>query len=71
MTTAPPEGAAPQNYLEVPGERVRDRLLNALTIDLLGPEAPDETLHQSPATRYLVGMLASAGHGGLAIRRRA
>ena len=63
MTTAPPEGAAPQNYLEVPGGRVRDRLLNALTIDLLGPEAPDETLHQSPATRYLVGMLAPRGTG--------
>ena len=27
----------------------------------MGPEGPDETLHQSPATRYLVGMLAPRG----------
>ncbi len=40
---------------------VRDRLIDALRIDLLGPERPDETLDQSPNTRYLVGMLAPAG----------
>lgn len=41
-----------------PGLSVRERLISALRLDLLGPEAPDELLPQSPATRYLVGMLA-------------
>src|SRR5437667_98272 len=40
---------------------VRGRLVEALRYDLLGPEHPDEILRQSPATRYLVGMLAPQG----------
>ena len=48
-------------FLEVEGENVRERLLNALRIDLLGPESADEVLSQSPATRYLIGMLAPHG----------
>src|SRR5438094_10486331 len=40
------------------GSTVRDRLVSALRVDLLGPENPEELLAQSPATRYLVGMLA-------------
>ena len=59
--TTPPEGADQPSYLRVPGESVRERLLNGLRVDLLGPEAPNETLHQSPATRYLVGMLSPQG----------
>ena len=43
------------------GTRARDRLIDALRVDLLGPEAPDEVLQQSPNTRYLVGMLAPRG----------
>jgi len=43
------------------GERTRDRLLAALRHDLLGPSAAKEVLTQSPATRYLVGMLAPRG----------
>ena len=61
MITVPSTDAAPVSYMEIPGNSVRERLLNALRIDLLGPETPSETLHQSPATRYLVGMLAPQG----------
>lgn len=43
------------------GNAVRDRLVEALRFELLGPEHPDEVLRQSPATRYLVGMLAPQG----------
>ena len=50
-----------QTYYEAEGDTVRERLLNALKIDLLGPETPDEALSQSPASRYLVGMLAPRG----------
>ena len=48
-------------YLEAHGDTVRQRLLDALKTDLLGPEAPDEVLAQSPSTRYLVGILAPQG----------
>ena len=53
--------APQQQFPTMPGETVRDRLVGALRIDLLGPETENETLHQSPATRYLVGMLAPQG----------
>jgi hypothetical protein len=43
------------------GPTVRDRLMHGLRADLLGPEDANETLGQSPNTRYLVGMLAPAG----------
>ena len=49
------------DYYEARGDTVRARLLDALKIDLVGPEAPEEVLSQSPATRYLVGMLAPRG----------
>lgn len=42
-------------------DTVRERLINALRLELLGPETPDEVLHQSPNTRYLLGMLAPSG----------
>ncbi len=45
-------------YYEADGDTVRERLLNALKIDLLGPESLDEVLEQPPSTRYLLGMLA-------------
>ncbi len=48
-------------YFEAQGDTVRERLLNALKADLLGPEAPEEVLAQSPSTRYLIGMLAPRG----------
>ena len=50
-----------QTYYEAEGDTVRERLLNALKVDLLGPETPDEALSQSPASRYLIGMLAPRG----------
>ena len=50
-----------QNFYEAHGDTVRERLLDALKVDLLGPEAQDEVLSQSPGTRYLVGMLAPIG----------
>ncbi|MEA2495914.1 MAG: hypothetical protein QOJ29_3825 [Thermoleophilaceae bacterium] len=53
--------ADPPTYLDVDGHTVRERLVNALRLDLLGPETPDEVLNQSPNTRYLVGMLAPSG----------
>src|SRR3954447_3432533 len=51
----------PQEFLDFQGATPRDRLIDALRIELLGPEAPDEVLKQSPNTRYLVGMLAPGG----------
>lgn len=50
--------AADDFYPTFEGDRVRDRLIEALKFDLLGPEAEDEILLQSPRTRYLVGQLA-------------
>jgi Helicase conserved C-terminal domain len=47
--------------LQFEGQHIRDRLVQALRFDLLGPESPNEVLSQSPATRYLVGMLAPQG----------
>ncbi len=54
-----PEGDP--EWLEVPGESPRERLIAALELELRGPEKPDEVLEQSPNTRYLVGMLAPSG----------
>src|SRR2546430_10223149 len=51
----------PSGFLEFNGKRIRDRLVQALRFDLVGPETPNEVLHQSPATRYLLGMLAPQG----------
>jgi hypothetical protein len=39
----------------------RSKLLEALRLDLLGPEASDEQLPESPITRYATGMLAPFG----------
>ena len=50
-----------QTYYEAEGKTVRERLLDALKIDLLGPETQYEELSQSPASRYLIGMLAPRG----------
>ena len=48
-------------YYAARGDTVRERLLDALKTDLQGPEDPEEVLTQSPATRYLLGMLAPRG----------
>ena len=58
--TAQPKVQTP-DYYEARGDTVRARLLDALKVDLVGPEASEEVLSQSPATRYLVGMLAPRG----------
>src|SRR5687767_2811107 len=50
-----------ETVLRFEGTSVRDRLVAALRFDLLGPERPDEVITQSPATRYLLGMLAPRG----------
>lgn len=39
----------------------RQRLLQTLRLELLGPEAPEEKLRESPLTRYATGMLAPFG----------
>ena len=49
------------SYYEARGVTVRERLLDALRIDLLGPQEPEEVLAQPPSTRYLIGMLAPKG----------
>ena len=41
----------------------RARLVDALRLELLGPWAADETLTESPLTRYVTGMLAPFGTG--------
>ena len=56
MTTSP-KGVAESDA----GIGVRAQLVQDLKTDLLGPESQDEVLQQSPATRYLVGMLAPQG----------
>jgi hypothetical protein len=39
----------------------RRRLLEMLRLELLGPEAPEEKVRESPLTRYATGMLAPFG----------
>ena len=51
----------PDDFASFSGATVRERLVQALRFELLGPEQPDEILNQPPATRYLVGMLAPRG----------
>jgi hypothetical protein len=46
------------DVVDFPGDSVRERLVAALKYELLGPSEPSEVISQSPATRYLVGMLA-------------
>ena len=41
----------------------RARLLEALRLELLGPESAEEELRESPMTRYAAGMLAPFGTG--------
>ena len=41
----------------------RARLVDALRLELLGPWAADETLTESPLTRYVTRMLAPFGTG--------
>lgn len=38
----------------------RDRLVEALRRELIGPSAPDEVINEYPTSRYLVGRLAPA-----------
>src|SRR5690606_13392530 len=38
----------------------RDRLVEALRRELMGPSAPDEIINEYPTSRYLVGRLAPA-----------
>jgi hypothetical protein len=53
-----PHLTAGAQFAQFTGASIRDRLVEALRLELLGPEGSDEVLSQSPATRYLVGMLA-------------
>lgn len=39
----------------------RQRLVEVMCYELLGPESPDEIVDESPLSRYLVGMLAPFG----------
>ena len=41
----------------------RERLLDALRLELLGPENEEEELRESPLTRYVTGTLAPLGTG--------
>jgi hypothetical protein len=43
----------------------RQRLIDALTYELVGPSEDEEELFESPATRYLTGLLAPFGTGVL------
>src|SRR4051794_32600074 len=52
---------ADADALSLTSETTRERLLEALRLELLGPAEPQEVLQQSPNTRYLVGMLAPSG----------
>lgn len=55
------ESDSQPEILRFGGEAIRDRLVEALTYEVLGPANDDEIIDQSPATRYLVGMLAPQG----------
>ena len=57
-----------QTYYEAEGDTVRERLLNALKIDLLGPETPDEALSQSPGLPLPYRNVGSARHEVVALR---
>lgn len=50
--------ASEPELIQFPGDSIRDRLVAALEYELLGPSEANEVISQSPATRYLVGMLA-------------
>lgn len=39
--------------------KVRQEIINALRIDLMGPQSKDEVLDESPKNAYIIGMLAS------------
>ncbi len=39
----------------------RSRIVAALRLELLGPETPEEQLHESPLTKYVAGTLAPFG----------
>jgi hypothetical protein len=39
----------------------RSRIVTALRLELLGPETPEEQLHESPLTKYVAGTLAPFG----------
>lgn len=41
--------------------RVRQEIINALRMDLLGPSAEDEILKENPRNAYILGMLAPSG----------
>src|SRR5205807_1127780 len=41
----------------------RSRIAAALRLELLGPETPEEQLHESPLTKYVAGTLAPFGTG--------
>jgi hypothetical protein len=41
----------------------RARLVDALRLELLGPESPEEELRESPISRYAMGLLAPFGTG--------
>jgi hypothetical protein len=51
----------PEFWRAAGGVEARKRLSDALRFELLGPEAPEEELVESPITRYLTGMLAPFG----------
>ncbi|MBN2717055.1 MAG: DISARM system helicase DrmA [Deltaproteobacteria bacterium] len=38
--------------------KVRERLVDALRTELLGPSSPDEQIHEFPTSRYITGRLA-------------
>lgn len=43
--------------------KVRQKIINALRIDLMGPQSDDEVLDESPKSAYIIGMLASQAEG--------
>ena len=39
--------------------KVRQKIINALRTDLMGPQSADEILDENPKSAYIIGMLAS------------
>ena len=43
---------------------VRQMIIDAMKVDLMGPQSEDEVLDENPRHAYIIGLLAPAVRGG-------
>ena len=44
--------------------RIRQEIIDALRMDLLGPQSPEELLDENPRSAYIIGILSPQTHEG-------